>query len=91
MINWFNLTLPMEVPVSVDVVRPPDALWDEGRVTSTALDSYLLDTLGYDCVADASAETREGALYKLYAHPHQTFSYVVLAQRVVRQRGSVIP
>ena len=74
MINWFNLTLPMEVPVSVDVVRPPDALWDEGRVTSTALDSYLLDTLGYDCVADASAETREGALYKLYAHPHQTFS-----------------
>jgi len=90
MINWFNLTLPMEVPVSVDVVRPPDALWDEGRVTSTALDSYLLDTLGYDCVADASAETREGALYKLYAHPHQTFSYVVLAQGPVREQERLI-
>jgi hypothetical protein len=90
LLNWFNLTLPMEVPVSVDVVRPPDALWDGGRVSSTALDSYLLDTLGYDCVADASAETREGALYKLYAHPHQTFAYTVLAAQPAPQQERVL-
>ena len=90
LLNWFNLTLPMEVPVSVDVVRPPDALWDGGRVSSTVLDSYLLDTLGYDCVADASAETREGSLYKMFAHPHQTFSYQVLAALPEREPERVI-
>ncbi len=43
-----------------------------------------------DCVADASAETREGALYKLYAHPHQTFSYQVLASLLVPDQERVI-
>ena len=44
----------------------------------------------YDCVADASAETREGSLYKMFAHPHQTFSYQVLAALPQREPERVI-
>ena len=40
----------------------PDALWAGGQISQDALNSYLLDTRGYDCVFDASIETGSGAL-----------------------------
>ena len=37
-------------PVTLWGVHAPDALWQNGQVTQDALKSYLLDTLGFDCV-----------------------------------------
>lgn len=81
LLNWFNLTLPLEVPIWIDIVRPPNALWAHGSVSSMVLDSYVLDTLGYDCVVDGTTETTDGALYKTFGYPHQTSARQVLASQ----------
>ena len=89
-LNWFNLSLPLEIPVWYDIIRPPEVLWADGRVSSTLLDSYLLDTLGYDCVMDGTVETVEGALFKSFLWPHQTTSHRVLAAKPVQVKQSEI-
>ena len=68
------------MPVYYQIVRPPEALWNDGKVSETVLDSYLLDTLGYDCVLDASHETTDGILFKQFSQIHQTGGTRVFAR-----------
>ncbi len=56
-----------------DIVRVADAVWMDGLASQTAMNSYLLDTLGYDCVLDASVVTPQALAYHQFLPPHQTF------------------
>ena len=67
-------------PVTLWGVHAPDALWQDGQVTQDALNSYLLDTLGFDCVLDASLEAASSAARFALLHPHEAFGYVVVAR-----------
>ena len=66
-----------------DIVRVPDAVWQSGLAPKAALDSYLLDTLGYDCVLDASMVTPEGWAYHQFLPAHQTYGYAVVGDTPV--------
>ena len=61
-LNWLNLSLPIEVPLFYDIVRPTDAVWAAAQANPAALNEYLLDELGYDCSIDETVETPEGWL-----------------------------
>ena len=67
-------------PVTLWGVHAPDALWQSGQVTQDALNSYLLDTLGFDCVLDASLEAASSAARFALLHPHEAFGYAVVAR-----------
>ena len=66
-----------------DIVRVPDAVWQNGLAPKVVLDSYLLDTLGYDCVLDASMVTPEGHAYHQFLPAHQTYGYSVVGDTPV--------
>ena len=80
LLNWWNLTLPIQVPIFYDIVRVPDAIWQGGFVSNVVLNSYLLDTLGYDCVFDGQMQTAVGNLYAQYALAQQSAGFTVVAQ-----------
>ena len=67
------------MPIYWDIVRVPDAVWQGGLAPQATLDSYLLDTLGYDCVLDAVVSSPEGWAYHQFLPPHQTFGYAVVS------------
>jgi hypothetical protein len=67
-------------PVSLWGVHAPDALWQGGQVTQDVLNSYLLDTLGFDCVLDASLESASSAARFALLHAHEAFGYTVVAR-----------
>ncbi len=48
-------------------------------MSKIALNSYLLDDMGYDCILGATIETPDSMLYAKSAHVHQTFGYVVVS------------
>ena len=80
LLNWWNLTLPIQVPIFYDIVRVPDAIWQGGFVSNVVLNSYLLDTQGYDCVFDGQMQTAVGNLYAQYALAQQSAGFTVVAQ-----------
>ena len=71
---------PAGSPVTLWGVHAPDALWQDGQVTQDALNSYLLDTLGFDCVLDPSLETASSAARFALLHPHEAFGYAVVGR-----------
>ena len=73
-----------------DVVRVPDAVWKNGLASQTAMNSYLLDTLGYDCVLDASVVTPEGLAYHQFLPAHQTYGYAVVGDTPVSPRQDAL-
>ena len=78
-LNLLNRSLPDHVPVNYDVVRVPDSIWRNGTASKTVLNSYLLDTLGYDCILGGTIETPDAMVYSNTLHVHQTFGFVVVA------------
>ena len=71
------------MPIYYDIVRIPDSVWQNGLAPKVVLDSYLLDTLGYDCVLDASMVTPEGWAYHQFLPAHQTYGYSVVGDTPV--------
>jgi hypothetical protein len=67
-------------PVTLWAVHPPDEIWQGGQVTQDVLNSYLLDTLGFDCVLDPSLESASSAARFALLHPHDSFGYTVVAR-----------
>jgi hypothetical protein len=78
LMNFLNSTTPSSVAFYYDIVRVPDAVWRNGTANKIDLNSYLLDTLGYDCVLDRAVEASDQALYANFLHVSQSFSYVVV-------------
>jgi len=76
--------------VYFDIVRVPDAVWMDGLASQTAMNSYLLDTLGYDCVLDASVVTPQALAYHQFLPPHQTFGYAVVGDTPVSPRQDAL-
>ena len=61
--------------------RPlPARVWKNGTANKIDLNSYLLDTLGYDCVLDRAVEAADQALYANFRHVSQSFSYTVVGR-----------
>ena len=78
LMNFLNSTTPPSVAFYYDIVRVPDQVWKNGTANKIDLNSYLLDTLGYDCVLDRAVEASDQALYANFLHVSQSFSYVVV-------------
>ena len=71
---------PAGSPVWLWAVHAPNTIWQGGQVTQDVLNSYLLNTLGFDCVLDVSLESSSSAASFALLHPHQAYGYTVVAR-----------
>ena len=74
----------------IDIVRVPDSVWLNGTANKIDLNSYLLDTLGYDCVLDRAVEASDQALYANFLHVSQSFSYTVVGRAAQLTKPSLV-
>ena len=51
----------------------------DGHASKVALNSYVLDQMGYDCVLGGTIETPLSYVYSNTMHVHQTFGFLVVA------------
>ena len=50
LLNYLIWWVGVTAPFYYDIVRVPDSVWRNSTVSDQALMSYVLDTMGYDCV-----------------------------------------
>ena len=72
LLNFLNSTTPSNFAFYIDIVRVPDSVWKNGTANKIDLNSYLLDTMGYDCVLDRAVEASDQALYAIFLHVRVT-------------------
>ena len=65
LMNFLNSTTPPSVAFYYDIVRVPDQVWKNGTANKIDLNSYLLDTLGYDCVLESGGGVGPGFVRQL--------------------------